>query len=122
MVIARVLAGDPTLPLLAGHADAMLVRHRGAAVDAGPPCAVLGTPRHAVSRAMVEAAQLARAPAARAAAPRLRVEGLRIADRRGAQTVHAVQGVGFEIAAGEALGLEGESGSGKAASRAPWPG
>jgi peptide/nickel transport system ATP-binding protein len=101
------------LPLVAGYASEVLVMHRGAVVDAGPPRAVLGAPRHAVSRAMVEAAQLARAPAPAPAPARLRVHELRIAYRRGAQTVNAVQGVGFEIAAGEALGLVGESGSGK---------
>ena len=101
------------LPLVAGHASEVLVMHRGEVVDAGPPGAVLGAPRHPVSRAMVEAARLGRAPPPRPAPARLRVTDLRISYRRGARTVQAVQAVGFEVAAGEALGLVGESGSGK---------
>jgi oligopeptide/dipeptide ABC transporter ATP-binding protein len=45
--------------------------------------------------------------------PLLRVEGLEKRFREGAATIHAVNGVSFEIYPGEAVGLVGESGCGK---------
>ncbi len=45
--------------------------------------------------------------------PLLKVEGLEKRFREGATTIHAVNGVSFEIHPGEAVGLVGESGCGK---------
>lgn len=45
--------------------------------------------------------------------PMLRVEDLHKHYREGSHTIHAVNGVGFEIYPGEAVGLVGESGCGK---------
>jgi oligopeptide/dipeptide ABC transporter ATP-binding protein len=45
--------------------------------------------------------------------PLLRVEGLEKRFREGTWTIHAVNGVSFEIYPGEAVGLVGESGCGK---------
>jgi ABC-type dipeptide/oligopeptide/nickel transport system ATPase component len=55
---------------------------------------------------------------AREAAPReaealLAVRDLRVAFGSGEQTLKAVDGVDFDVAPGEVLGLAGESGSGK---------
>ncbi len=47
------------------------------------------------------------------ATPLVSVRDLAVRFTRGAQTIHAVNGVGFEQAAGEVLGVLGESGSGK---------
>ncbi len=47
------------------------------------------------------------------AAPLLEVDDLATHFRLGSETVHAVDGVSFRLAAGEALGLVGESGCGK---------
>src|SRR5262249_49164904 len=48
-----------------------------------------------------------------AAEPLLRVEGLRTEFRSRRRTVHAVNGVSFELGPGETLGIVGESGCGK---------
>jgi oligopeptide transport system ATP-binding protein len=45
--------------------------------------------------------------------PLLQVEGLRVRFRTGLGTVHAVNGISFEVGRGETLGIVGESGCGK---------
>ncbi|MGB5988018.1 MAG: ABC transporter ATP-binding protein [Desulfobacterales bacterium] len=46
-------------------------------------------------------------------APAIAVENLRVTFGRGAQTVHALREIAFEVGPGEVFGLVGESGSGK---------
>jgi oligopeptide transport system ATP-binding protein len=48
--------------------------------------------------------------------PLLSVQDLRITFGSGARAVHAVNGVGYDLAAGETLGIVGESGCGKSVS------
>ena len=54
--------------------------------------------------------------AVRATKPLLRVEGLRTTFLSRAGAVHAVNGISYQLAAGEALGIVGESGCGKSVS------
>jgi oligopeptide/dipeptide ABC transporter ATP-binding protein len=53
------------------------------------------------------------APGGQAAAPLLDVRDLAVTYRTGSERVRAVRGVGFTLAAGQTLGISGESGSGK---------
>ena len=129
-VAARVLAllGDlrdaGTAVVLVTHdlgavarvADRVVVLRDGRVVEQGPTAAVLGAPREAYTRELVDAARLGDGPGAvpEAGAPLLEGRGLlRAFPLPGGGAVTAVDGVDVAVRAGEAVGLVGESGSGK---------
>jgi ABC-type glutathione transport system ATPase component len=115
--------------LVAGIANRILVMQAGQVVEQGGLDAILDRPQHPYTRHLLAAvphfsagrAVRADRPArACAAQPALLVEGLTVRfavrsgffrRRRGA--VHAVNGVTFDLMAGETLAIVGESGSGK---------
>ncbi|MGN6100199.1 MAG: ABC transporter ATP-binding protein [Devosia sp.] len=114
--------------LVAGIADRILVMQQGTVVEAGELSSVLDHPQHAYTRHLLEAVphfsagRSVRSDGAigRAAIePLVKVERLtvRFPVRRGMLggrgAVHAVDGVDFDLAAGETLAIVGESGSGK---------
>jgi len=112
------------LGAVAGLADRLIVMRAGQGIESGPVEQVLRAPREPYTRALVrEAAALERpADSAPAAAPgpvTLAVEGLRVqfplrrAGFAPARALQAVDAVGFELRAAEALAVVGESGSGK---------
>ncbi|CAN7316280.1 ABC transporter ATP-binding protein [Pseudorhodoferax sp. LjRoot39] len=106
------------LGVVAQLADHVLVLRGGEVVESGPTAQVLRRPRHAYTRALLDAVPrfgpAARdsgppEPAAPAAEPLLRVQGIR--KRFGEREV--VRGVDLVLHPGRTLGLVGESGSGK---------
>ncbi|KQP49875.1 ABC transporter ATP-binding protein [Pseudorhodoferax sp. Leaf274] len=106
------------LGVVAQLADHVLVLRGGEVVESGPTAQVLRRPRHAYTRALLDAVPRVHGPArggapaapvAPGAEPLLRVQGIR--KRFGDREV--VRGVDLVLHPGRTLGLVGESGSGK---------
>jgi peptide/nickel transport system ATP-binding protein len=108
---------------VAGVADRVAVMRAGRVVEAGAVAAILKSPRDPYTRELVRAAappaQVPPGPAAQPARTALAVSRLSVGFRLGRgwlkspARLTALRGVGFELAAGEALGVVGESGGGK---------
>jgi len=112
--------------LVAGIADRIMVMQDGVVVEQNDASDVLDRPQHDYTRHLLEAVPHFRAGRATrddappAGAPVVSVEGLvvRFPARKswlgaGGGAVHAVDGVDFELAAGQTLAIVGESGCGK---------
>ena len=114
--------------LVAGIADSIMVMQNGSVVEQGRLDAVLDAPRHDYTKHLLGAVpHFTGGRAVRTDrdgkstdGPVVSVEDLVVRFpigggwfSRGAGAIHAVEGVGFELAAGQTLAIVGESGSGK---------
>ncbi|WEJ59306.1 ABC transporter ATP-binding protein [Devosia sp. FJ2-5-3] len=113
--------------LVAGIADQIMVMQHGLAVEQGPTDDVLDNPQHEYTRHLLKAVphfdggtSIRRDQPAGERKPVVAVENLTVrfptgsgffARNKGA--IHAVEGVDFDLVAGETLAIVGESGSGK---------
>ncbi len=107
------------LPLVAAHADRVVVLDRGKVVEDGTARSVLEKPRCEVTRALIAASPRLDLPPPmlpEPGAPLLDASGIGVAFRapgwRRAR-IDAVAGAGFTVREGESLALVGRSGSGK---------
>nr|WP_210311413.1 ABC transporter ATP-binding protein [Rhizobium leucaenae] len=116
--------------LVAGIADKVVVMQAGQAVEQGELNQILDAPHHPYTQHLLHSvphfsagratrSDFSRDDTARTA-PALEVDGLTVRFpvsgnffRRPTGAVHAVEGVGFDLLAGETLAIVGESGSGK---------
>ena len=111
------------LGVVAEIADRVVVLRDGCCMESGPAAEVLGAPRHAYTRALLDATPTGRpasaASAASATAPVvLQASGLHKRYQQGTlfrrgPAVAALHDVGFTLRRGRTLGIIGESGSGK---------
>ena len=112
--------------LVAGIADTIMVMQNGVAVEQGALSQVLDDPQHDYTQHLLRAVphfnagKAVRTDAKAGAEPVVRVQNLAVRFpvsgglfRRSSGAVHAVDGVDFELRAGETLAIVGESGSGK---------
>ncbi len=115
--------------VIAALADDVIVMRAGQVVERGPIARMLGAPGHDYTRALLAATPRIDAPGAGAGSAQadaspggsapLTVRDLSVRHRlrggwlRRGSSLTAVDGVSFEVAAGEALGIVGESGCGK---------
>ena len=112
--------------LVAGIADTIMVMQNGVAVEQGGLSQVLDDPQHDYTQHLLRAVphfnagKAVRTDAQAGAEPVVRVQNLAVRFpvsgglfRRSSGAVHAVDGVDFELRAGETLAIVGESGSGK---------
>lgn len=100
------------LPLVAKHADRVVVLDSGKVVEDGRASDVLKSPQHAVTRALIAASPRLDSPAPilpEPGAPLLSASGISVAFRG----TPAVSATSFHLHEGEALALVGRSGSGK---------
>jgi peptide/nickel transport system ATP-binding protein len=106
--------------VVADIADEVAVLQRGTLVERGTAAAVLGTPGHPYTKALIAAVpKLVPPPARPANTQPFIVEARDVAKTYGARglfsgrVTRALAGVSMELRRGETLGLVGESGSGK---------
>lgn len=102
--------------VVADIADTVLVMNKGLCVESGRAADVLAQPKDDYTKALLAAvprASTEQPETPRRSAPILRVTGLSKSYSGRGHVVRALDGVAFELAAGETLGIVGESGSGK---------
>lgn len=107
------------LPLVARHADRVVVLDHGTVVEQGPAATLLTRPVSEVARALIAASprlDTPLSPRGATGAPLLTAQGVCVDYPTGGwriRTRRVVADANFAIAQGEALALVGESGSGK---------